>query len=132
MNNFSETPPLDALGFIYKITNLLTGRFYIGKKSLWSKKRVKISKKEKLLNPTRKIYKEVIKETNWREYTGSSLVLNQDIEKLGKENFKKEIIQWCYSKRELSYSEVKWQFYYNVLEIDSYNGNILGKFFKQN
>ena len=132
MNNFSETPPLDALGFIYKITNLLTGRFYIGKKSLWSKKRVKISKKEKLLNPTRKIYKEVIKENNWREYTGSSLVLNQDIEKLGKENFKKEIIQWCYSKRELSYSEVKWQFYYNVLEIDSYNGNILGKFFKQN
>lgn len=132
MNNFSETPPLDALGFIYKITNLLTGRFYIGKKSLWSKKRVKISKKEKLLNPTRKIYKEVIKETNWREYTGSSLVLNQDIEKLGKENFKKEIIQWCFSKRELSYSEVKWQFYYNVLEIDSYNGNILGKFFKQN
>ena len=132
MNNFSETPPLDALGFIYKITNLLTGRFYIGKKSLWSKKRVKISKKEKLLNPTRKIYKEVIKENNWREYTGSSLVLNQDIEKLGKENFKKEIIQWCFSKRELSYSEVKWQFYYNVLEIDSYNGNILGKFFKQN
>ena len=117
MNNFSETPPLDALGFIYKITNLLTGRFYIGKKSLWSKKRVKISKKEKLLNPTRKIYKEVIKETNWREYTGSSLVLNQDIEKLGKENFKKEIIQWCFSKRELSYSEVKWQFYYNVREI---------------
>lgn len=131
MKNFCEEPPLNACGFVYKITNLQNGKIYIGKKSLYSKRRIKIPKREKLLNPSRKIYKEVIKETDWRSYTGSSLVLNQDIALLGEDLFEKEIIQWAYTRKELSYLEVKWQFHYNVLEIDSYNGNILGRFFRQ-
>ena len=45
--------------------------------------------------------------------------------KLGKENFKREILFYCYSKAELSYVEAREQFARKVLESnDYYNGHI--------
>ena len=41
-----EDFPEDCFGFIYKITNTITGRFYIGKKSLYHNVKKKLTKKE--------------------------------------------------------------------------------------
>ena len=60
----------DTFYVIYKVTNKITGRFYIGK--------------HKTKNPG-----------DW--YYGSSPTLQEDIKRLGKENFKKEIL-FCYKR----------------------------------
>jgi hypothetical protein len=64
-------------------------------------------------------------ESDWKDYFGSSDALNEDIEKLGKSKFKREIIFYCKSKAELSYIEAREQFARKVLESDDYyNGHI--------
>lgn len=123
--------PEGTFGYIYLITNILTNKFYVGKKQLSSNRKAKLTKKEKLLPENkRKRFKRVIKETDWLTYWGSSEELKQDIEKLGIENFKREILCFCSTKMNLSYYEVHYQFKYDVLFKDSYNKNILGKFYK--
>ena len=123
--------PEGTFGYIYLITNILTNKFYVGKKQLSSNRKAKLTKKEKLLPENkRKRFKRVIKETDWLTYWGSSDELKQDIEKLGIENFKREILCFCSTKMNLSYYEVHYQFKYDVLFKDSYNKNILGKFYK--
>ncbi len=123
--------PEGTFGYIYLITNILTNKFYVGKKQLSSNRKTKLTKKEKLLPENkRKRFKRVIKETDWLTYWGSSEELKQDIEKLGIENFKREILCFCSTKMNLSYYEVHYQFKYDVLFKDSYNKNILGKFYK--
>ena len=64
-------------------------------------------------------------ETDWKTYTSSSNELNKDLETLGKDNFKFEILRWCDSKWELSYYEARLQFKEEVLlRNDYYNGII--------
>ena len=110
-NNFIEYKPKpDTYGFIYKIFNINTGKFYIGKKSL-------------MLG------------TNYKRYIGSNKLLKQDL-KVSKDNnspvFIKQVLRECKSKRELTYWEVYHQFTSDVLnpKTDTYNENIMGKFFK--
>jgi len=100
------TSPGEYYGFVYIITNLLTGKQYIGKKFFWSTKR-------KQVNKVRKRYKV---ESDWKEYWSSSDELKSDIEKLGKENFKREIIHLCLNKGTTNYLEAKEQFTRSVLE----------------
>lgn len=117
------------IGFVYKITNLKTGKFYIGKKELYHRRKTRISKLEKTRTATRKIFKQVIKESDWIKYKGSCKELLEDIKLLGEEFFSREILETCFSKKHLSYCEVKHQFFNDVLGKNAYNGNILGKFF---
>lgn len=124
-----EDVPKETIGFVYKITNLTNNRFYIGKKIMYTTRRVKISKKEKALTKTRKIFKVVVKESDWKTYTGSSVELNNDIAKLGLNNFKFEILELACNKKYMTYSEAAYQFQHHVLENNSYNYNILGKLF---
>ena len=119
----------DKIGFIYKITNKLTGKIYIGRKNLKHKRKTKISAKEKKATATRKRFKQVVKESDWKEYWGSCKELLEDIKTLGEEHFSREILEFSCNQKNLSYLEVKYQFRYNVLEEHSYNGNILAKFF---
>jgi hypothetical protein len=64
-------------------------------------------------------------ESDWQDYYGSNLELNNDVEKLGKENFTREILYYCKSKSECSYIEAREQFDRKVLESkDYYNGQI--------
>lgn len=111
--------PENFYGFIYRITNLTNDRAYIGKKQARSIRKLKPLKGKK-----RGRRKEV--ETDWKTYTGSSPELNSDIERLGKDNFKFEIIRFCDSKWELAYYEAQQQFNENVLLYPNlyYNGII--------
>jgi hypothetical protein len=117
-------------GFIYLITRLEDGKIYVGKKQFVSKTKAKISKREKKATNTKKRFKINVKESNWREYTSSNQELIDDYNKLGAAAFKKEILDFCEDKRCLTYKEVWWQFEYDVLEGNTYNGNIMGRFFK--
>lgn len=108
----------NAYGFIYCITNLDTNRKYIGKKQMQS-----VRKMPPLKGKRNKRHKTV--ETDWKTYTGSSNELNSDIQTLGKDNFKFEIIQFCHSKSELAYVEAKEQFSRDVLLSESYYNGII-------
>lgn len=113
-----ETLPEDCVGFVYLITNLTNNRKYIGKKLA----RFKTSKPPL---KGRKNRRRGTKESDWREYYGSNDELNKDIEQLGTENFKREILYYCNSKAECSYIEAREQFRHKVLESQEYyNGHI--------
>jgi hypothetical protein len=105
-------------GFVYRITNLRTGHDYVGRKYFKSKRKLKPLK-------GRKNKRIRIVETDWREYWGSSKRLLEDIDKLGKDNFKREIILLCKTRGETNYMEAKIQFDEDVLlREDNYNGII--------
>lgn len=122
-----------AIGFVYKITNTKTGKFYIGKKILESRTKKLLTKKEQAewVKPGRVPKKKlVVKESDWQSYWGSSKILQADV-KISKEGFVREVLRICHSKRELSYYETFYQFEYKVLHTDTYNENILGRFFRK-
>jgi hypothetical protein len=119
-----EILPETCVGFVYLITNTLTGRMYIGKKlAKFSKTTYKTVKLKNGTKKKKRIRGKI--DSDWQTYYGSSLELNADILKLGKENFKREILYYCKSKAECSYVEAKIQFERKVLESDDYyNGQI--------
>ena len=121
----------NLIGFVYKITNLKTGRIYIGKKNLYHSKKTKISKKEKTETKTRKTFKVVTKQSDWMTYYGSCKELKDDLKVLGKSRFKREILEVCCTKKYLSYCELKHQILNDVLSKSSYNGNILGRYYRK-
>lgn len=124
--------PNGTFGFIYKITNTKDGRFYIGKKQIISSRKTKISKREKAVTQTRKKFKRVEKESNWLVYNGSCKELNDDIKKIGIQNFKREILMFCCSKKYLTFCELEYQIKHDVLRNDnSYNANILARYFRK-
>ena len=120
-----ETLPDDCIGFVYQITNNISGRKYIGKKLAKFSKTTQ--KTVKLKNGTKKKKKIKSKiDSDWLEYFGSSNELTKDVESLGKENFTREILFFCVSKAECSYIEAREQFARKVLEsTEYYNNNIM-------
>ena len=119
-----ETLPEDCAGFVYLITNNLSGRKYIGKKlAKFSKTTQRTVKLKNGTKKKKKIRSKV--DSDWREYYGSSPELTLDIEKLGTKNFTREILYYCNSKSQCSYVEAREQFSRRVLEsLDYYNGHI--------
>jgi hypothetical protein len=120
INNIEDIPE-GCIGFIYKITNIKTGQYYIGKKSIYSQKTLPPLKGKK-----RK--RKVISEMKWQEYQSS----NELVQTWPIEDIEKIILRFCFTKKGLTYFELKEQFIHGVLEDDtSVNFNLLGKFYKR-
>ena len=113
--DFEENPPM---GFVYRIENKETGKFYIGQKKI-----IKVEKRPPLKGKVRK--RKIIKQSDWKTYCGSSNDLKNDVKTLGEDKFKFTIIRFCNSKWECSYWELYHQMHNHVLfREDSYNGII--------
>jgi hypothetical protein len=137
-----EDIPEDAVGFVYKIIHTPTGKYYIGKKSLESVRNVKIGKrelerikaerKELKLRGSAPKKKKVRKISDWETYYSSNEWINEEVKSGKGDEFSREILQFCNSKKTLSYYEVEWMFRYDVLRDEmSLNGNISGKWYKR-
>ena len=133
-----EQVPEGAIGFIYLI-EYVDGCKYIGKKNLYSKRTVAATKSDKPRKNTidriykntgkgfRQAYDVVLKESDWLTYKGSHRECTIRIVK------EKHILQFAYSKAELTYLEAKYLFSNSVLESSKFlNDNILGSFFRNN
>ena len=102
---FTEVPD-NIIGFVYRITNLQTGRQYIGKKLFTFARKKSVKGKRKRVRV----------ESDWREYYGSNKELAHDIATHGPGHFQREILHLCTTKGWCSYLEAKLQFQYGVLE----------------
>ena len=121
---FENKPFDEALeeyqGFVYCITEIDTGKKYIGKKFFWRPKTLPITKTRKRRVKTRV-------ESDWRDYFGSSVEVQRLVENKGRENYKREILKLCRTKGECSYYELKYQMEYDVLlKPDEYYNAFVG------
>jgi len=96
--DFIEENIKDNIGFVYLITNLLSGKMYIGKK---------------------------VFRKGWKNYFGSCKDLSKDIENFGKQNFKRQIISLHKTKNDLNAAEIKEQKNRNVIGALMENGEKL-------
>jgi len=80
----------DAIGFVYRITNSVDGRYYIGKKLMFTKKGKKISP------------------SDWKSYTSSSKTLKEAI-KINKKQWHFEILSFHNSKSLMAIEEARLQ-----------------------
>jgi hypothetical protein len=120
-----EHVPIGAVGFVYKIIHTPTGRYYIGKKSLTSTRKLAPLKGQK-----RK--RTVTKSSDWEKYYSSNDWIKEQVKEGKADEFSREIIQYCFSKKSLTYYEIYWQFQYNVLADDNaINENLMGKFYRR-
>jgi hypothetical protein len=119
-----EQLPEECVGFVYIITNTVSGRMYVGKKlARFKTTRYKMHTQKNGKKIRKKIRGAVA--SDWQDYYGSSDQLSQDIETLGRDRFRREILYYCRSKAELNYVEAREQFARKVLESDQYyNGHI--------
>ena len=106
-------------GFVYCVTEVSTGKKYIGKKFFWSKRRL-----PPLKGKSRK--RTVVKESDWKDYYGSSEHLKTLVEKKGGETYYREILHLCETKGECSYLEAKEQFLRDVLLREDYYNEFIG------
>ena len=117
----------DFFGFVYRITNLQDGRKYIGRKYFTQRRKPRGGKRR------------VTSESDWKKYYGSSDELKADVKRLGKSEFKREILSLHKTLGNVNYEETKQLFLNNVLmeALDDgspayYNSNILGRYMKKN
>ena len=108
-------------GFVYLITNTVTGKKYIGKKLFTSARTLKPLKGKSRKRRTRI-------PSDWMTYYGSNKDLCEDVKKHGGDQFKRVILRLCSSKSEANYHEAKYQFEMDaILRDDFYNGWIMIK-----
>ena len=120
-----EQIPKNTFGFIYQSIYIPTNEKYLGKKVLYF---------NKTLPPLKgfKRKRKVVKESDWLTYYGSHEKIKILLKENKHNNFKREILEFAFNKKHLTYLETKYLFCNNVLENEEYiNDNILGKFFRK-
>lgn len=106
-------------GFVYLVTDLNNGKKYVGKKNLWSTRRLPPLKGQK----RRRVKKS---ESDWRDYFGSNEEVKLLVENEGRDRFKREILRLCATKGEMTYFEMKEQIDREVLFRDDYYNEFVG------
>lgn len=98
--------PEGTLGFIYRIDNLTTGKYYIGRRTVAGNRKKKLTLKEKQLpENARKTFKyEFLESSGWKTYCGSNSTLKDEINNKG-HKYTKTILHYCFSKAEITYLE---------------------------
>lgn len=97
MRELYRKPIVHPYGYIYRTTNLVSGKKYIGKHH----------REEPTVD---------------YNYLGSGLLIEKAINKHGKENFVLEVLDWAESKNELNELERYWIAYFNAVNSkDFYN-----------
>tara|TARA_X000000368_G_scaffold339426_1_gene277535 strand:- start:122 stop:553 length:432 start_codon:yes stop_codon:yes gene_type:complete len=116
----------EFFGFVYRITNLQSGKKYIGRKYFVQKRKPRGGKRR------------VTSESDWKKYYGSSDELKRDIKEFGKLIFKREIISLHTSVGKTNFEETRQLFLNNVLTESLtdgtpayYNSNILGRYYRK-
>ncbi len=117
----------DLYGFVYRITNLQSGKQYIGRKYFWQ------------LRKPRGKSRRVKSESDWKKYYGSSDELNEERRRIGNNTFfKREILSVHHTKGRVNFEETKQLFLHNVLSETLedgtpafYNSNILGRYYRK-
>jgi hypothetical protein len=109
----------DYVGFVYCITELDTGKKYIGKKFFWSTRKLPPLKGQKRRRTVKK-------QSDWMKYYGSSEELKLLVETKGGDAYHREILRLCKTKGECSYYEAKEQFDRDVLFSDQYYNEFIG------
>lgn len=117
----------DYVGFVYLITNLETGKKYVGKKFFYSETKISIPNKKRKVTFT--------KMANWFSYWSSNSTIKDELKKGIK--FKREILSFHKSKPDTNYGETLQLFSRGVLttkngEYEYYNDNIDGRYYKHN
>ena len=82
--------------YIYKITNKINGKIYIGQ------------------------HKQTTIKENVDRYLGSGILIKKAQDKYGKENFTKEIVEYC-NEEDVNDREVYWIRFYNSITPNGYN-----------
>ena len=111
----------DYFGFVYCITNLCSGKRYIGRKYFWQHRKPRGKSRR------------VKSESDWKKYYGSSDELNAERREIGNAAFKREILSVHRTKGRVNYEETRQLFVNNVLSEQNnyYNSNILGRYYKK-
>lgn len=108
----------EHIGFVYIITSISDNKKYIGKKKFWS-----VTKRPPLKGKKRR--RTIIKESDWKNYFGSSENVKALVEEQGADAFKREILHLCDSLGEMSYLELVEQIDRKVLFSDEYHNGII-------
>jgi len=106
------------VGFVYLITELDTGKMYVGKKNFWSTRKLPPLKGQKRKRTVRR-------QSDWRDYFGSNETLKTLVEEKGGDKYERKILKLCKSKGELSYEELLEQVRRDVLRDDKYYNGII-------
>ena len=116
----------DFFGYVYCITNLQTGKRYIGRKYFTQRRKPRGGKRR------------VTSESDWKRYYGSSPELKDDVAKYGQNIFKREILSLQPTAGRVNFEETRQLFLNNVLSealADGtpayYNSNILGRYYRK-
>ena len=125
-NPFTSDDIGDYYGFVYRITNTTTQKSYIGRKYFMQKRKPRGGKRR------------ITSESDWKRYFGSSEELKQDIKRIGRDSFRREILSLHETLGKVNYEETKQLFIHNVLTeaLDDgtpkyYNSNILGRYMRK-
>lgn len=113
---FTDEMISDHTGFVYIITDLENGRMYIGQKNLWTPKTRSIKGKKKKIKVV----------SDYKEYYGSNLELQERVKLLGPSKFRREILHLCTNKGTQNYLELREQIDRRVMETDAYYNSFVG------